>query len=422
MSIMAHSLQAAALASTDGDDEVVVAALLHDIGHVVGMEAGYDLQMDGCGILNHENIGADFLADLGFSARVQKLVANHVSAKRYLCYKSKEYYRNLTEASKTTLVYQGGPMEEAEASAYEQDPDFNTYISMRKYDEGAKVPNLAVPDFDSYRALIERFSSGTSTSYTVSKCQKQFYDENNYVKFPHLLAFYDIYPSDAKEWVRDVSTWSPNVTNSYLMHYEKSDLSPEGKMLCRVENFAKYSKPIGNLCYSILKDVCTQLFREEAVLMKEKINFKLPGGAGFFTHQDSPAYLNMGHEHISVMVAIDDATKENGCLQVAPGVWAKGQVALTADGVVTPEEEATMTFKHLECAAGTVVMFGGYLPHKSEANTSSASRRAMYITYNPRSQGDFHDEYYLAKHSGLQGFSAGNAISFQNDFQGQIVH
>jgi predicted HD phosphohydrolase len=71
------------------------------------MEAGLEMQMDGCGIVDHEGIGADFVRDLGFSARVAKLVRNHVSAKRYLCATNPEYHATLSEASKTTLRFQG---------------------------------------------------------------------------------------------------------------------------------------------------------------------------------------------------------------------------------------------------------------------------------------------------------------------------
>lgn len=80
VSIIAHSLQAAAIASTtQTDEEVTVAALLHDLGHALGMEAGFPLGMDGCGIPDHEGIGEKFVEQLGFTKRIQKLVRNHVT-------------------------------------------------------------------------------------------------------------------------------------------------------------------------------------------------------------------------------------------------------------------------------------------------------------------------------------------------------
>ena len=88
-------------------NEVIIASLLHDIGHIIGMEANEQLEMEGCGITNHETVGGSFVNKLGFSDRVSKLISSHVSAKRYLCFKNPEYYNNLTDASKTTLKYQG---------------------------------------------------------------------------------------------------------------------------------------------------------------------------------------------------------------------------------------------------------------------------------------------------------------------------
>ena len=61
-------------------------------------------------------------------------------AKRYLCYKNPQYYSILSDASKTTLGYQGGPLVEEMACKFEQDPDFDTILAMRKFDEAAKVP------------------------------------------------------------------------------------------------------------------------------------------------------------------------------------------------------------------------------------------------------------------------------------------
>lgn len=100
--------------------------------------------MDGCGVEDHENIGGDFILALGFSKRISNFVRNHVSAKRYLCYKNKAYYDNLSSASRTTLGYQGGPMSSDESIAYENDPDFKAYLLMRSFDEAAKEENLNV--------------------------------------------------------------------------------------------------------------------------------------------------------------------------------------------------------------------------------------------------------------------------------------
>ena len=151
-----HMVQAAQLAEEQGyDEEVILAAFLHDIGHIC--EAGYgENEMDGFGIKNHEEIGADYLLSKGFSKKLARLVESHVEAKRYLTFKFPEYYNQLSDASKKTLEYQGGPMEEEEANAFEHYPFFDLIIKMRKWDEEAKVEHRPLPALDHYRNMMLR--------------------------------------------------------------------------------------------------------------------------------------------------------------------------------------------------------------------------------------------------------------------------
>ena len=80
--------------------------------------------MADCGAKNHENIGGDFLENAGFSSAVVAICRGHVNAKRYLCWKNPEYHAQLSEASKTTLTFQGGQMEEDEALKFEKNVNF----------------------------------------------------------------------------------------------------------------------------------------------------------------------------------------------------------------------------------------------------------------------------------------------------------
>ena len=149
-----HMVQAAQLAEEQGfDEEVVLAAFLHDIGHIC--EAGHgDNEMDGFGIKDHEETGADFLQGKGFSKKVVRLVQSHVEAKRYLTFKDPAYYDQLSDASKKTLEYQGGRMSEEEANAFEQYPLFDLIIKMRKWDEQAKIEHKPLPALVHYRKMI----------------------------------------------------------------------------------------------------------------------------------------------------------------------------------------------------------------------------------------------------------------------------
>lgn len=154
VSQLEHMAQAAQLAEAQGyGEEVILAAFLHDIGHI-SESANAGNQMDGFGIRDHEELGAEFLRERGFSKRVTRLVESHVEAKRYLTYKDPSYYANLSAASKRTLEYQGGPMTAEEATAFEQYPLFELIIRMRNWDEQAKVERHPVPDLNRYREMM----------------------------------------------------------------------------------------------------------------------------------------------------------------------------------------------------------------------------------------------------------------------------
>ena len=145
-----HMSQAAQLAMAEGfDDEVVLAAFFHDIGHLCGQGAA---DMGGYGVVSHERLGADYLRRAGFSERLAKLVEYHVQAKRYLTFSQPDYYARLSEASRRTLGYQGGAMSVEEARAFEQDPLCAISLRMRDWDEQAKETQVPVLDLDVLKA------------------------------------------------------------------------------------------------------------------------------------------------------------------------------------------------------------------------------------------------------------------------------
>ncbi|MDR6914309.1 phosphonate degradation associated HDIG domain protein [Pseudomonas sp. 3296] len=139
-----HMSQAAQLAMAEGfDDEVVLAAFFHDIGHICGESAE---KMRGFGVVSHERLGADYLRRAGFGERMARLVEYHVQAKRYLTLKEPGYYDRLSEASRRTLEYQGGVMTPAEAEVFERDPLCEVSLRMRQWDELAKDTGVPVMD------------------------------------------------------------------------------------------------------------------------------------------------------------------------------------------------------------------------------------------------------------------------------------
>ena len=151
-----HALQAAWMAQRHGaDPAVIVAALLHDIGHLLGYTLdglAEDIAAKGVDA-RHEDRGAAWL-DQFFGTEVTQPVRMHVAAKRYLCRDAK-YISRLSPASVASLALQGGPMSDGEAGQFETQPFYREAVLVRRWDDAAKVPGLGVPGLEHYRAAVE---------------------------------------------------------------------------------------------------------------------------------------------------------------------------------------------------------------------------------------------------------------------------
>jgi phosphonate degradation associated HDIG domain protein len=148
-----HALQAAHLAMEEGcSANVVVASLLHDVGHMLH-QLPDDAPEQGIDDL-HEELGYRFLSKY-FSEAVAEPVKLHVAAKRYLCTREPEYFGMLSEPSIVSLNLQGGPMSEVECQAFEQKTHYRDAVQLRRFDDLAKVPNMEVRPLAAYLTLIE---------------------------------------------------------------------------------------------------------------------------------------------------------------------------------------------------------------------------------------------------------------------------
>jgi phosphonate degradation associated HDIG domain protein len=153
VSVTEHGLQAAWFAQQDGAPaNLVVAALLHDIGHLVD-DVPDDFE-EWTRDQHHERVGAAWLARR-FGPEVSDPVRLHVPAKRYLCATEAGYFSNLSPASVRTLQLQGGPMAAAEVAAFELESYFREAVRVRRWDDRAKIADLKTPALADYRTLIE---------------------------------------------------------------------------------------------------------------------------------------------------------------------------------------------------------------------------------------------------------------------------
>jgi Phytanoyl-CoA dioxygenase (PhyH) len=220
-------------------------------------------------------------------------------------------------------------------------------------------------------------------------------------------------------WVDEIAAW-PVHGGAWMHHHELTD---DGPKLCRSENLIPFHDGVRELLTAgRLLDVASALIGSEAVLYKEKVNYKLPGGAGYAPHQDAPAYPFID-AHVSCMVAIDDATAENGCLEV---VSARHEEVLAMDetGCIAAEVVEELQWDLVPVSAGQTLWFHSRTPHRSGANRSATARRALYPTYNALVEGDLRTEYYRRK---LDEFAEGSGaagrvrVSLIGDFQGRPV-
>lgn len=157
VTMIQHQLQAGALAADSGaPDALVVASLLHDVGHMVGHLVG---ERDASSALaeatdaHHDATGAVWLAQW-FGPHVTEPVRLHVAAKRFLVASEPDYAARLSPASVHTLQLQGGPMSPDEAAAFEANPHSRAAVALRRFDEAAKDASVDAPPLSAYRQRI----------------------------------------------------------------------------------------------------------------------------------------------------------------------------------------------------------------------------------------------------------------------------
>lgn len=148
-----HMLQAGLAARQAGvDQELVVAAVIHDVGHFSGAVSGQDLM---AGTDNHHDEAAAAWLSQWFGPEITEPVRLHVDAKRYLCATEPEYYEQLSEASKYTMSVQGGAMDAAEVREFAANPFVDSAVALRRFDDLGKDPETSDLSLADFREDIE---------------------------------------------------------------------------------------------------------------------------------------------------------------------------------------------------------------------------------------------------------------------------
>ena len=162
-----HMLQGANFAQKKGcSKEIIVAALLHDIGHFTG-ELG-SFTMEDKSDRYHEVYGANILERF-FPPVITDCIRYHVAAKRYLCATQPEYFEKLSEASVRSLKLQGGPMSKKEVMDFQKNPNLEEIIQVRYFDDEGKVPGMVTPPFDHFAPIVQDIVDAWHTSRDASK-------------------------------------------------------------------------------------------------------------------------------------------------------------------------------------------------------------------------------------------------------------
>ncbi len=157
VSMSQHMLQGAYLAQkAQGDEPLIVAALLHDIGHYTSEFPEDALEK---GQNNHHDIAGAKVLERFFPSVVTDCVRYHVDAKRYLCAVETEYFSALSSASINSLRLQGGPMNPEQVIQFKTLDHLEAIIQVRRWDDQGKDKNMSTPDFSYFEPMIRRVSA-----------------------------------------------------------------------------------------------------------------------------------------------------------------------------------------------------------------------------------------------------------------------
>lgn len=190
----------------------------------------------------------------------------------------------------------------------------------------------------------------------------------------------------------------PPEVGKQMTYFEDSLLVPGQRVLARIERFVEYDEGLASLVRDPrIVDLTSALLGDRAILFKDKINFKMPGGGGFTPHQDiQPGWDAYASYFISVLIAIDANTSDNGCLELAAGHHRRGLIGRKWEPLEGEELEGVI-FRPYPMEPGDAAFFDCFTPHQSKPNLTDQPRRNIYLTFNRERDGHFRAQYYADK-------------------------
>ena len=178
-----------------------------------------------------------------------------------------------------------------------------------------------------------------------------------------------------------------------------SNSTPAKPLLIRIENFIEANDYLNSIVnHPTIHEILTELFDEPGVLLKEKINYKPPGSPPDHLHQDSQAgWDDYGSEFLSVLIAVENSTTENACVEFDTSGAYKDSLAGPLWEPLDADDLPNLNLQPIETNSGDIIIFNSYVPHGSESNSSNQRRCNIYLTYNKLSEGDHRIEYFKDK-------------------------
>lgn len=222
------------------------------------------------------------------------------------------------------------------------------------------------------------------------------FEQHGWVSVP---GFFDAkHARQLQDWTDELAAM-PHRPGGHMAYSEQNLLDPESRLVQRIEYFCTAHAGFDRLLNrDRLSAAAAQLLGEPVCLFKEKINFKYPGGGGFQAHQDQQAgWSSYAPIFLSVLVGIDHATIENGCLEIESGRPERLHALIGEEWKPLDESSPEFPYRPVPTALGDAIFFDSYMPHRSNANLSDSPRRILYATYNGCSNGNHREDYFRDK-------------------------